>query len=302
MPQVVRAPRSVQAARSVTSPKTKAATERALEIATSLRRRGGWSITSASVYQGWTVEIDGHRYRVESVVSAFLEGPRGPDFVFNVTIRSARGNCPVRERIVSTPWLEGVQTRLGQSYASDDVRPERFSLVRVLRGTTDPSTILAELRRISTAVEGRAAARRRTKAHAPRAKESKRAAADVWKIIDAVATMGWRVSSIAQDRESLVQHDGCRWHVSTGFIALVESAENRPGFVGTVNSWSTRGEREKRRNPIAKAAAILRKSGYRKLAETHYQHWHRGLVLRAANDELDLLGRAMGAIVGARNA
>jgi hypothetical protein len=53
---------------------------------------------------------------------------------------------------------------------------------------------------------------------------------------------------------------------------LVESAENRPGFVGTVNSWSTRGEREKRRKPIANVRGLLRKNGYRQLAETHYQH------------------------------
>jgi hypothetical protein len=82
-------------------------------------------------------------------------------------------------------------------------------------------------------------------------------------------------------------------------MALVDSAETYPGFVGTVNSWSTRGEREKRRNPIAKASAMLRKNGYRRPAETHYQHWHRGLGLRAANRELELLGRAMRMIVGA---
>jgi hypothetical protein len=291
-----------QAARLVTSPKTKAAAERASAIATSLRERGEWRITSASVYQAWTIEIDGDRYRVESVVSAFLEGPRGPCFVFNVTIRSARGTRPIRERISSTPWFQGVQARLGQNYANDDVRPERISLVRVLRGTTDPSTVLAELRHVAAAVEGRTQGRRQTKARSPRAEGSKQQRDDVWKIIDALGPTGWRVSSIAQDLEARVQHDGCRWHLSIGFIALVESAENRPGFVGTVNSWSTRGEREQRRNPIAKAGALLRKNGYRQLAETHYQHWHRGLGLRAANGEVELLGRAMRTIVGARTA
>ncbi len=286
----------------MTSAKAKAATECVLAIAMSLRERGDWILTSASVCQGWTVEIDGDRYRVESVVSAFLEGPRAPGFVFNVTIRSARGTRPIRERILTTPWLQDVKGRLGQNYASDDIRPERFSLVRVLRGTSDPSTVLAELRHIAAAVEGRTLGRREITARSPRAKESKRPRDDVWKIIDALGPTGWRVSSIAQDLESQVQHDGCRWHVSIGFIALVESAENRPGFVGTVNSWSTRGEREKRRNPIAKVRALLRKNGYRQLAETHYQHWHRGLGLRAANGEVELLGRAMRTIVGAGTA
>jgi hypothetical protein len=124
----------------------------------------------------------------------------------------------------------------------------------------------------------------------------------VWTIIGALGPTGWRISSIAQAMQRRAQHDGCRWHVSTGFIALVESAENRPGFVGTVDSWSTRGERAKRRNPISKASALLRKSGYRRLAETHYQHWHRGLGLRAANREIGLLGRAMERIVEASTA
>lgn len=113
---------------------------------------------------------------------------------------------------------------------------------------------------------------------------------------------GWLVSSIAQALQCQVRHGGCRWYVSTGFIALVESAENRSGFVGTVNSWSTRGEREKQRNPIAKASAFLRKNGYRRLAETHYQHWHRGLGLRAANDEIELLWRGMRVMVEASTA
>ena len=86
-----------------------------------------------------TVELDGASYLIESVVSAFLQGPRGPGFVFNVTIRSTRGKRAIRERVLSTAWFEGVRARLGQDYASDDISPERLSLVRVLRGTTDPS-------------------------------------------------------------------------------------------------------------------------------------------------------------------
>jgi hypothetical protein len=175
-----------QAARLLTSPKKKAATERALAIATHLRERGDWSLTSASVSRGWTVEIDGDRCRVESVVSAFLEGPRAPGFVFNVTIRSARGTRAIREGILTTPWLQDLEGRLGQSYVSDDTRPERFSLVRVLRGTSDPSTVLAELRHIAAAVEGSPLGRREIRARSPRAKESKRPTDDMWKIIDAL--------------------------------------------------------------------------------------------------------------------
>lgn len=181
MSKAVRSGRGVHAARLLLSRKTKEATARVLAISNSLRERGGWILTSASVCHGWTVEIDGERYRVESLVSAFLEGPRAPGFVFNVTIRSARGTRPVRERIHTTPWLQDVKRRLGQHYASDDIRPERLSLVRVLRGTSDPSTVLAELRHIAAAVEGRALGRRETTARSPHAKESKQPRDDVWK-------------------------------------------------------------------------------------------------------------------------
>ena len=279
--------------RSVPSRKTKEATKRVLAIATRLAEREEWTITSASVSQGWTVALGGERYRVESLASAFFEGPRGPSFVFNVTIRSARGKRAIRDRVISTPWLRGVQARLGRSYASDDVRSQRFSLVRVLRGTTDPSTILSELRHVAAAVEGKNSARGRTKVRSARAKDVKQQRDDVWRIINALRPTRWRVSSIAQALQSQAQYDGCRWHVSIGFIARVESADNCPGFAGTVDSWSRRGARAKRRNPISKASALLRKSGYRRLAETHYQHWHRGLGLRAANAEIDLLERAM---------
>lgn len=260
-----------------------------MTIAESLRERGDWSLTSASVYQGWTVEIDGDSYRVESLVSAFLEGPRAPGFVFSVNIRAARGKRAISERILPTPWFQGLEARLGKNYANDHHRPERVSLARVLRGTSDPATILDELRHVAAAVEGETVARRRTKTRSLRAKASKHQRDDVWTIIDALRPTGWRVSSIAQALDSEVQHDGCRWHVSTGFIALVDSAENRPGFLGTVNCWSTRGEREKRRNPIAKVGTLLRKHEYHRLAETHYQRWHRGLGFGAADQAIRLL-------------
>jgi hypothetical protein len=63
-----------------------------------------------------------------------------------------------------------------------------------------------------------------------------------------------------------------------------------------VDSWSHGGE-AKRRNPIAKVSAILRKSGYRRLADTHYQRWHRGLGARAAKEEIELLERTLRALV-----
>jgi hypothetical protein len=291
--KAVRSGRGPQAARLVASLKTKDAADRALAIAVGLRVSGGWGVTSASVYQGWTVQLEGTRYRIESVVSAFLEGTRGPGFVFNVTIRSPRAKRAIREHVISTPWLRDLQARLGQEYASGDDRPERISLVRVLRGTTDASTVLDELHHVATAVEGKAFARRRNRAPSRRAKELEEQRDDVWTILDALRATGWRVSSIAQTVQRQVQHDGCRWHVSTSFIALVDSAENRPGFVGTVDSWSRRGERAKRRNPISKASGLLRKNGYRRLAETHYQCWHRGLGLRAAEHEIRVLTQAM---------
>ena len=295
-----RSGRDAHAVRLVPSRKVKEATERCLAIATSLRERGDWGITSANVYQSWAVELGGERCRVDSVVSAFLEGPRGPGFVFNVTVRSVRGKRAIRERILSTSWFQDVQARLGHDYANSDVGPERLSLIRVLRGMTDPSTVLDGLRHIAAAIEGKRSARRRPKTRLPRAKELKEQREDVWRIIDALGPSGWRASSIAQAVQRQVKHDGCRWHVSTGFIALVESAENHPGFLATVDSWSTRGERAKRRNPISRASALLRESGYRRLAATHYQNWHRGLGLRAAAGEIELLERAMGVFVETR--
>lgn len=248
------------------------------------------------------VEIERDRYLVESIVSGFLGGPRAPGFVFSVTIRLARGSRPIRERIVATPWLRDVRGRLGQNYLNDDRRPERLSLVHTLRGTSDPSTVFAELRHLATAIEGRTLERRQTTTRSGSSEDSTRPHDDVWMIIDALGPTGWRLRSIAQDLESRVQHDRCRWNVSAGFVALAESAEKSPGFVGTVNSWSTRGERESRLNPIAKVRALLRKNGYRRLAETHYQHWHRGLGARAAKGEVELLTRAVRTIVGAPSA
>ena len=219
--QGARSGRGVHVARSKASRKTNEATDRALAIARSVRERRGWGVTSANVCQRWIVKIGRERCRVEAFVSAFLEGRRGPGFVFSVTIRSPGRKRAQPERLVSTRWLQGVQAGLGQSYASDDVVPERVSFVRVLRGTTDPSTILDELRWIAAAVEGKASTRRRPKARCPHAKPLKQHRDDVWSIIDALGPSGWRVSSIAQAMHSRVQHDGCRWHVSAGFVARV---------------------------------------------------------------------------------
>jgi hypothetical protein len=160
---VSKAPRfgaDVRAAKWMTSRRTKEAAERALAIAISLRERGDWLLTSASIYKGWTVESDGSHYRVESVASAFLEGPRAPGFVFGVTIRAGRGNRAITERVLSAPWFQGLQARLGKDYVNNHHRPERVGLVRVLRATSDPATILDELRHVAAAVEGKTWGRR----------------------------------------------------------------------------------------------------------------------------------------------
>lgn len=129
-------------------------------------------------------------------MSAFLEAARAPGFVFSVTIRAARGKRAINERILSTPWFQALQVRLGKNYANDYDRPERVSLARVLRGTSDPSTILDELCHVAAAVDGKILARRGTKGRSPRAKESKPQRDDVWKIIDALGPTGWRASSM----------------------------------------------------------------------------------------------------------
>lgn len=301
MAKVARSRRSAQVARSVPSRTTKAATERALAIATILRERGGWALTSANVYQGWTLELDGARYRVESLASAFLEGPRPPGFVFSLTIRAPRGTRAIRDRVVSTPWFDALRARVGQFYASDVDRAASVSLVRVMRGTTGSSTILDELRHIAAAVEGRPAVPRLAHERPPGAKALKEHRDDVWRLIDALGPTGWRISSIAQVMQRQLQRDGRRWHVAMCFSALVNSAENRPGFVGMVGSWSRHGESASRGNPISKASALLRKNGYRG-DETHYQRWHRSLGPRAVNLEIELLERAMRLIVAASTA
>jgi hypothetical protein len=295
----VTAKRRSSPARLTDSPpsgRTKDATERAFAIATSLRERVAWSLTSASLHRGWALEIEGEHYRIESHVTAFLGRGREAGFLFGVAIVPARGKRAIHERILSTAWFEGLRARLGRTYADQTHRPDRVNLLRALRGTTDPRTVIDELCRIAAAVNETPPPRRRAKA-AIAVGDMKQQRADLWKIIDALGPTGWRISTIGHDRESRVQHDGCQWYVGVGLSALVDSFEKRPGFVGNVNSLSTRGEREKRRNPITRAAALLRKSGYRRLHETHYSRWHRGLSFRAAQVEIELLERALATVI-----
>lgn len=272
---------------------TKEAAERASGISVRLRERGAWLITSASVCRRWSLDLDGMRYRIEAHASAFLEPPQHPGFVFSVTIRSARSGRPVPEDLLQTPWFRGLHARLGRHYVLDEIRGGRVRLARALRDTTEPSRVLHELHHVSAAIERMTISRRGARAQKRNVKPAEEQREDLWTILDALRVSGWRVSSLGQCLQRKVQHDGCRWHVSATFKALVDSSEGRPGFTGMVDSWSNRGERMKRSNPITKAIGLLRSAGYRRVADTHYNRWHRGLGRRAAEEELHRLEQAM---------
>lgn len=277
--------------------KTVAAAARAWSISLRLRERAEWHVTSASVCRSWSLRLDGIGYRIEAHVSAFLESPRDPGFVFSLMIRCAGSRRPVREDLVQTSWFLGLHARLGAAYALEDMRGD-VRLVRALRGTTEPSRALRELRHVSAAVEGKTS--RRIADEEQRAvKPAQEQREDLWTILDSLHEGRWRVSSVHHSLRRQVRDDGSRWNVYASFIVMVDSAEGPPGFAGTVGAWSKRAERLKRGSRITKALALLPPVGYRRLAEIHYNRWHRGLGFPAADREIELLERVMHLMVRA---
>lgn len=284
--------------RQATSSARRSAISSVWAIASNLRTRDDWFLTSASVSQSWKLSLDGRQYRVGCYVSLFLDGSRGPGVVFNVSVVAVRAGHSLSDEFLSTPWFHGLQERLGPEYECDAIRSGRVSLGRVLRGTTKPRRILDELRHVSSAIEKTHFVRRRRKlAPAEAPKPLQQRGQDVWTILDQLRGTDWEPSSIHQSLQHQVQHDGCRWHVAVKFLAAVDSAVNKPGFAGMVDTWSRVGERKKRRNPISQASRALLEKGYRRLATTHYQRWHPGLSRRAAAEEVELLEHVMASML-----
>src|SRR4051794_37847396 len=108
---------------------TPSVASRVWNVSCDLRKRSGWRIASATIQRSWP-------NRINAVVSVFLDTARGAGVVVGVFAPSTE-----RTRI----RFRDLHARLGTEYRLEDER-KQLGARRVLRGTTQPSVILRELR------------------------------------------------------------------------------------------------------------------------------------------------------------
>jgi hypothetical protein len=264
-------------------------------LATEVHGRKGWTLTSTYVHRSWEIEATEGRFNAGAFVSAFLEGPRGPGFVFNLQLRSLTEG---HERLIAMPWFRTLQRRLGRLYKLDEhaARRGETHLIRILRGTTAPHRVLRIFSDLRAAVEARKTTEARTTTRRT-TDERCRADADAWTIARTLRRGGWRVESIAHAHERESVSDGRRWIVSATFSALASGAKGEPGFVGLFDAWPIKDLGRSGTTPAAPALRLLRRAGHRVVSpggdHVHTDRFERGLTLAAARRELRMLEQAV---------
>lgn len=243
---------------------------RVWKVSRDLRKRAGWRLTSASIQRSWPNGID-------AVVSMFLETSRGAGVVIAVL-------APSNKR-TRTHFRE-LHARLGTDYRFEDAR-KKLRATRVMRGTTEPTVIVSELRRVAAAIAGKRV--RGPESFDARTKPPNDQSRDAWKILATARASGWLVSSVHQDMDREARRQGTRWTVHAGFGVLGGGREI--GIVGSLAAWEVEGRG--RSNPLTGATPLLERAGYRKLEDWYFDHWRPGLAARTVNREIRLLEKAL---------